>query len=197
MEWFHLCALLILFKEKDMNARIKEAGFSYIDVMIAVVILLIGITALVGAIAGAVIRTRDQEQQLNAKQIATSTMESIISVKETDPNRLGWDKLGNVGSNPVGGVPQGIFLVGNQSVRANAGPDEVLGTADDSGDILPGIQRQIVITDICDPDRRSPAPVCDPPGTMPVMMRRVEVTITYFANTLQRQERITTILTKY
>ena len=74
----------------------SEAGFTYIDVMVAVVILLVGILALMSAITGAVFQTKGQEYQLSAKQIATSTMESIMSVKETDPLRLGWNKVGNI-----------------------------------------------------------------------------------------------------
>src|SRR5882757_5653564 len=100
-----------------MNGK-SEAGFSYIDVMIGIVILMVGILALMSGIAGSVLQTRAQEQQLLAKQIAGSTMESIMSVKETDPTRLGWNAVGNVGTNPdANGVPQGIFVTGFQPVK--------------------------------------------------------------------------------
>ncbi len=174
----------------------SESGFSYIDVMIALVILMVGILALLSGISGSILQARGQEQQLLAKQIATSTMESIMSVKETDPARMGWKAVGNVGSNPDSlGVPQGIFVTGFQPVKLDAGADEVLGTADDTGTVVQGQQRQIVITDLCDPDR--PSSICTPAGTFVIKFRSVNVTVKYNVGALQRQETLTTVLTDY
>ena len=174
----------------------SESGFSYIDVMIALVILLVGILALLSGLSGSILQARGQEQQLLAKQIATSTMESIMSVKETDPARLGWNAVGNVGSNlDANGNPQGIFVTGIQTVKTDAGPDEVIGTADDTGTVVPNVERRIVITDLCDPDR--PSSICTPPGTFRIKFRSVDVTVTYNVGALQRQEKISTVLTDY
>lgn len=176
----------------------STAGFSYIEVMVAIVILMVGILALMSGLAGAVLRSKAQEGQLEAKQIAASTMESIMSVKETsDPaRRLGWQALGNVGSNPNDlGVFLGIFVNGVQEVRSDAGPDRVIGTADDTGAVIPGFTRQIVITDVCDPDR--PSPNCPTPGTAAVRIRTVQVTINYFASNVPNQEVLTTVLSDY
>ena len=174
-----------------------EAGFSYIDVMIALLILMVGILALLSGISGSILQSRGHEQQLLAKQFATSTIESIMAVKETDPARLGWDAVGNVGSNPnSSGVNQGIFLNGIQPVLLNPGSDEVIGTADDTGTQVAGLSRRIVITDICDPERPSPI-ICNPAGTSAVRIRSVAVTITYNVGGLQRQELLTTVLTDY
>ena len=174
----------------------SESGFSYIDVMIALVILLVGILALLSGLSGSILQARGQEQQLLAKQIATSTMESIMSVKETDPARLGWNAVGNVGSNlDANGNPQGIFVTGIQTVKTDAGPDEVIGTSDDTGTVVPNVERRIVITDLCDPDR--PSSICTPAGTFRIKFRSVDVTVTYNVGALQRQERISTVLTDY
>lgn len=180
-----------------MNLK-SENGFSYIDVMIALVILMFGILSMLAAISWSVVQANGHERQLLAKQIATSTLESIMAVKETDPTRLGWPAVGNVGSNPdpVSGVSQGIFPVGFQPVRADAGPDEVIGTADDTGATLSQIQRRIVITDVCDPDRPSPT-ICNPAGVSPVRIRSIAVTVTYNVGGLQRQESVQTVLTDY
>ncbi len=173
-----------------------EAGFTYIDVMIAVVILMVGVLALLSGISGSMIQSKGQEQQLIAKQVAASAMESIMSVKETDPTRLGWTAVGNVGSNvDSGGVAHGIFLSGNQNVNSDAGPDEVIGTADDTGTTVSQMQRQITITDICDPER--PSSICTPPGSLAIRMRSVRVTVTYYVGSLQRQESLVTVLTDY
>jgi len=178
--------------------RTTESGFSYIDVMISIVILMIGILALLSAVSGSMLQAKGHEQQLLAKQYATSTMESIMAAKETDPTRLGWNSIGNVGSNPdyVTGVPQGIFVVGFQPVRVDAGPDEVVGTADDTGATVSQLQRRVVITDVCDPDRPSPV-ICSPAGTSQVRIRQVEVDIRYNVGALQREETLRTVLTDY
>ncbi len=181
----------------------SEAGFSYIDVIIAIVILMVGILAMLAGISAAIVHWAAQEQQLGAKQITTSAMESIMSAKETDTNRpaalirLGWDAVGNVGSNidPETGVAQGIFVTGFQQVTTGAGPDEIVGTGDDDGEEMPGFQREIVITDVCDPDK--PSYNCPIPGDNPVKMRTVTITITYFVGALQRQEVLRTVLTDY
>lgn len=172
-----------------------ESGFSYIDVMIAIVILMVGILALMSGMSGAVLQAKGQDQQMNAKQIAASTMESIMSVKETDPTRLGWNAVGNVGSNVVDGTPRGVFVVGMQPVLPNAGPDQILGTADDSGTPMQAMQRQIIITDQCDPER--PSYNCPTPGTSSVRIRTVQVIVRYFVGSLARDERLTTVLTDY
>lgn len=174
-----------------------ESGFTYIDVMIALVILMVGILAALSAISASLMMSRGQEQQLNAKQYTTSTMESIMAAKETDPTVFGWNAIGNVGSNidVATGLPRGVFVNGVRPVLTNAGPDEVLGTGDDIGPAVPGLSRQIVITDLCDPDR--PSFVCPVPGTFPVRNRMVTITMTYFAGSNQRQEVLRTVLTDY
>ena len=173
-----------------------EAGFSYIDVLFALIILMIGILALMSAISASIVQTRAHEQQLLAKQLATSTMESIMSVKETDITRLGWPAVGNIGTNPVGGVNRGVFVVNFQQVMSDPGPDEVLGTADDNGTAVDNVTRRIVVTDVCDPDRPSPV-ICSPVGPFPVRIRSVSVTVRYSVGGLQRDEVLTTVLTDY
>lgn len=180
-----------------MNNK-SEAGFSYIDILVSLVILMFGVLAMLAAVSYSAVQAKGHEQQLLAKQYLTSTLESIMSVKETDPVRLGWNAVGNIGSNPdpATGVNMGIFSVGFQPVRVDAGPDEVIGTPDDTGATVSQLRRQIVITDVCDPDRPSPT-ICSPAGTQPVRIRSVRVTITYNVGGLQRQEQLSTVLTNY
>lgn len=186
--------------KKNMNKN-SEKGFSYIDVMCAIVILTVGILALLSAITFSVVQTSAQHEQLAARQIAASTLESLMSAKETTTaqagvTQLGWISIGNVGSNPdEGGTPRGIFLTGFRPVRADAGLDRIVGTADDTGAEIPGYQRQILIEDICDPDR--PSSNCPSPGPYSVRIRAVTVTVTYRAGSVQRQEQIITLLTDY
>lgn len=174
----------------------STAGFSYIDVMIAIVILMVGILSLIAAIAAGVVQARGQEQMLNARHLAASTMESIMSVKETDAETMGWGAVGNLGTNPdEDGVDQGIFLIGMQPIKSDPGPDEVIGTADDTGEDIAGFQREIVIVDECDPDR--PSPNCPDPGDEPVRVRSVNITVEYYVGTALNRHTITTVLTDY
>ena len=189
-----------------MKNKKSEQGFTYIDVMIGIVILLVGILALLSAITGAVFQSKGQELQMDAKQIATSTMESIMAIKEAtaksdDTLQLGWSKVGNIDTNPnENGVPQGIFVKGLQPVYATPGVDQIFGTPDDGSDSpgskpIPGFQRQILITDQCDLQR--PSANCPTPGTYSVRVRTVVITVTYFVGTIQRQEQLATTLTDY
>ncbi|MBX3292558.1 MAG: hypothetical protein KF881_06665 [Acidobacteria bacterium] len=173
----------------------EQKGFSYIDVMIAIVILMVGILALMAGVSAAVIQSKGQEQQMIARQVATSTLESIMSVKETDPARLGWDAVGNIGSNVVNGIPRGIFVVGFQPVFSNPGPDLIIGTADDTGTPMRSMTRRITIIDECDPER--PSYNCPTPGFSKVRIRSVLVTVSYFVGNLERQETVRTVMTDY
>jgi type II secretory pathway pseudopilin PulG len=195
-----------------MKKRNFEEGFSYIDVMVGMVILLIGITGLVSAITASVLRSHETKQHLVAKQIASSTLESIFSARDVGmPGGIdGWLKVGNVGANPdpTTGTPQGIFLTGFCPIRKDAGWDGVVGTVDDAcpvggpcsegvhpanaSAVTEGFYRMIEITDINDPDRPSP-----PFGTNPFMIRRIDITIKYPGAGGIREEKVSTIITNY
>jgi len=147
-----------------MNEDPKEAGFSYVDVMIAITVLLVGVMAMLSAITSAVVMTTTSQQQLAAKQYAQSTIEAIFSARDLDS--LGFDAVGNMGD---ANIPGGVFLSGDLPFYSTAGPDGIAGTADDkagtdgvvgTGDDSPaidGFTRQVTITNIPDPDRPNAA----------------------------------------
>ncbi len=171
------------------GSRNNQAGFSYPDVLIGLMILMVGLMALASAITAAVIRTREGEQQMSSKNLTTSTLENIFSARDIGP--LGWDAVGNVGSNMVDGTNRGIFLTGKQSVKPGVGADGVTGTADDTGTAFPNIQREIVITDYDDPERLKA-------DGFPIFIRRIDVTIYYAVGSgAQRKETATTMITNY
>jgi hypothetical protein len=185
----------------------SSSGFSYVDVMIALVITMFGILALLSALTFGVIQAQGQEDQMLAKHVASSTIESIMSLKETDPGRLGWIAVGNEGTNPDAmGVLRGVFVNGTRPVTEGAGADNIFGTSDDDGAVIPGMTREIIISDECDPDRPSPncvpcnptpTPNCATPGVAPVRIRSLMVRISYLAGNLRRLETLTTVLTDY
>jgi hypothetical protein len=186
-------------EELKMTGIKNEAGFSYIDLMVAMVVLMVGILGLTGAITVNLIRSYETDSQLIAKQYALASIESIFSAKEIAmPGGVeGWDSIGNVGNNIVDGVPKGIFFNGFTPIRADQGWDGVVGTADDAcatgtgcvtaghptntSTEAKGFLRRIVITD-----------VAGQPGK-----RRVEVTIRYSVTRAFREEKMATLITTY
>ena len=188
------------------NCQTNAKGFSYVDVMIGLVILMVGILGATQALTANLLRSYESEKQIVAKQLALSTIESVFSAREiANPGSVeGWDSVGNVGSNLVAGVPKGVFMTGFRPVREDIGADGVAGTADDACDapgncqvnsitnssaVTPNFQRQIVITDLQDSERPSPPHA--------IARRRIDVTIRYFVNSLQRDQTISTIITNY
>ncbi len=184
-----------------------ENGFSYVDVIIAIFILMVGILAMISALTANIIRLSETEKRIVAKQIALSTIESIISAKEISREGVieGWDAVGNTGSNPIDGIPKGIFSTGWNPIRTEMGWDGVAGTIDDTcpgegacavegrpannSPLMSGFQREIVITDVNDPERPSPP--------NPVSRRRIDVNIRYFINQAIREETVSTLVTNY
>lgn len=205
-------------RERSMNRRLddttnmketcdSESGFSYIDVMIAITILLVGILAMLGALASNLFRSMESEQRVAAKQMALSTIESIISAKEIRRDGVieGWQSLRNVIASPPPGEPNGIFVNGWHPVREEMGWDGVAGTIDDAcsasgpcvvsgrptntSEVIKGFQREIIITDVADPERPSPPHM--------ITRRRIDVNIKYFVNQAVRREAASTIIANY
>lgn len=189
-----------------MKNKNCEQGFSYIDVMIALTIMIIGILAMTGAVMANLVRSYDTDKQVIAKQLALSTVESIFAAKELKKSDgvtsvTGWDTIGNVGSNLVNGVPQGIFMTGWRPIREEEGSDGIFGTADDACDapaacvvgsnppnvsrVIQGFDRQIVITDISEGVNE------------PIKKRKVAVTVRYLVHQGTRQETMTTLVSLY
>jgi hypothetical protein len=179
-----------------MNGERSDSGFSYVDVMIAVTILLVGIMAMLSAMTSGIVMTTTSQQQLAAKQYAQSTIEAIFSTRDVRPDVLGFAAIGNVGDATI---PNGVFLSGDRVFFPTAGPDGIIGTGDDaagsdgsvgtSDDIPPidGFSRQITITNIPDPDRPTAA----------ITLRQIDVTISYRLGTSQYREIMTSYVANY
>ena len=92
----------------------SEKGFSYIDVMIGIVIMLVGVLAMASALTANLVRSYETDKKIIAKQMALSTIESIISTRDISrPGTIeGWDSIGNVGNNiNENGAAQGLSLI--------------------------------------------------------------------------------------
>lgn len=187
------------------NKPENESGFSYLDVIVAIVIMMTGVLGLASALTGNLLRSFESEKRIVSKQLALSTIESIVSARDIKRAGVieGWDAIGSIGTNPVNGVPRGIFLTGWTPIRENLGGDGVAGTADDScsgtggcpgtppntNNPIADYERQIIIEDIEDPER--PTPPND------IARRKITVQIRFHVNANVREETVSTMVAKY
>ncbi|HUK87167.1 MAG TPA: prepilin-type N-terminal cleavage/methylation domain-containing protein [Terriglobales bacterium] len=157
----------------------RQAGFSLLEVMIAIVVLAVGIVSLLGLFTVAVGNMQVAQEDLIARQKAAQALESVFAARDTA--QLTYAQIQNVANG-------GVFLNGPQPLL-QPGPDGIIGTADDVGPpdqiILPGpdgllgtgddvivplsgFTRQIDITQVFLPS-----------GAVDPSLRQITVTISY------------------
>jgi type II secretory pathway pseudopilin PulG len=107
---------------KKMSHR-RQRGSSLIEVMIAVVVMTVGLLAVIATFATAIAATQSAEEDLVARQKALEAMESIYTARNSQ--QIPFASIANVASG-------GIFKGGAQALLC-AGPDGLVGTADDVG----------------------------------------------------------------
>jgi len=170
----------------DESVDKGESGFSLVDVLIAISVLMVGILALLSAMTVAIVGTTQSSQQATAKQFAVSTMESIFSARDiNNPIITSFSVIAN--DTTTGG----IFLSGDQPIYNSAGCDGVIGTKDDSwgadcaqgttDDLtaVPGFRRTIAIT------------------AVQTNVIQIVVTITYQVNGHTYSEQLTSFMGNY
>lgn len=179
--------------QHSIEMKKNENGFTYIEVMCAIVILTIGILAQLSALSLSILRQREAEQQTIARQIASSTLESVFAARDLSKSgeTVTWDSINNSDVNS-----SGLFLPGWNPIRQDSGKDGIQGTNDDACDygsdctvgsytnsspFVDGFERRIVITDVQES------------GTF-IKKRRIEVSIRYFVGQLQRQQTLATVV---
>ncbi len=178
------------------QARAGERGFTMMEVLISVVILTIGLVSMLAMFTVALAATNNAQEDLTAKQIAQSTLESIFTARNTQ--QITFLQIQNVSNG-------GIFLDGPQVIR-DPGPDGLDGTADDlvSNPLCPGpstclqlsgqdgvlgtgddvymplnnYQRQILISNVFLPS-----------GAIDDTLRQITVTITYTSTQFSAQRK--------
>lgn len=99
-----------------------QSGFSLLEVMFAMVILAVGLLATLAALGYMIGATETSQEDMYARQIASEAMESIFNARNT--SQLGFSAINNTGT------PGGIFPAIATSPKC-AGPDGIIGTADD------------------------------------------------------------------
>jgi Tfp pilus assembly protein PilV len=99
-----------------------QAGFSLLETLIAIVVLMIGLMAVLSTFVLAISNTTFVQLDSVARQKATEALESIFTARQT--NQITFDKIQNQGTG------NGIFKVGFTPMM-DAGNDGLDNTADD------------------------------------------------------------------
>jgi prepilin-type N-terminal cleavage/methylation domain-containing protein len=108
-------------KNTQKLVRGPQAGFSLIEVMIAIVVMTIGLLAVVASIATALATTQSAQEDLIARQKALDALESIYTARNSQ--QIPFKSIDNTSNG-------GVFLSGAQPLLC-AGADGLFGTNDD------------------------------------------------------------------
>lgn len=171
-----------------------KSGFTLLEVMISMVVLMVGLIGVLGVFAVAIASNQAAQLDMIARQLASETMESIFTARNT--SELAFSQLNNVSSGGIfangaqsllcAGPTYGIVgvagdtsscLTASGTVCPNSGvqcltepgPDGIVGTADDVILSLANYTRTIAI---------SPLSAGTPPTVIPTLVQ-VTVTISY------------------
>ena len=146
------------------SPRHAEAGFSVLEMTVAMLILLVGLLGLEAVIGSALMATNAGRNVTNTKLLVVSILEQMETMRNT--RQLTYGQIANAGQVDDEGAAQPFngFLTGFQPVSTNPGPDGLHGTGDDlvsagsDGDYgtpddlfdpslaRPGFTREILIT---------------------------------------------------
>jgi prepilin-type N-terminal cleavage/methylation domain-containing protein len=147
----------------------RQKGFTLIETMIALVILMGGILSLAAMLTDAVLYMQGSQDDFLAQQMAEQAMEAIFTAKYT--NSISFAQIANTATNSPG-----IFLGTAQAIRQpgpdglfgttadigapaayiiNPGPDGLMGTSDDIDLPLTNFTRTITITSTADANLKS------------------------------------------
>lgn len=159
-----------------------QNGFSLIEVLVSMVILMVGFVSLLGVFGMAIATTQTSQQNMIAKQLASEAMESIFTARNT--TQLGWGQIDNVSNGGSFSDAQpwypiqeagadGIIGTGddgpNAEVLNEPGPDGIMGTSDDVTVPLTNYKRNITISTVKDSS-----------GNVIPSLREITVTIQYY-----------------
>lgn len=108
-----------------LNLRLRrrdQSGFSLIEVMISTAILTVGLVGVLAIFALAIAANQTSQESMIARQLASEAMESVFTARNT--SQITFSQIQNVSNG-------GIFVDGPQNLQC-AGPDGIIGTADDA-----------------------------------------------------------------
>lgn len=104
--------------------RKKQSGFTLIETMIAIVVLVVGLLALAAMLGDGLAYMNMAQDDYIAQQKAAEAVESIFTAR--DMGQATWGSICNVGAGP-----NCIFVAGPMQL-CDPGPDGIVGTIDDN-----------------------------------------------------------------
>jgi len=184
-----------------------QAGFTLMEVMIAIVVLAVGVLGLAGMLGDALTYMNTAQVDYIAQQKAVEAVESIFTAR--DIGQATWSTICNVSSTVCS---NGVFLAGAQTL-CDPGPDGILGTSDDysgsacavSADAIlqPTSAGILNITSLTNANRiplsnysfKRTITITDVPNV--TNLRQIQVIITYRAGKFQRSYTLTTNISNF
>jgi Tfp pilus assembly protein PilV len=117
-------------RAKD-GVRQAEAGFTIIEMCIAMLILTFGLLAVAGAISYSISTSYMSRNVTNAKLIVSSILEQMQTLKNTQ--QLAFKQIANVGAVDNKDMTTAFngFPTGFNPVSSSPGPDGIFGSCDD------------------------------------------------------------------
>lgn len=172
------------FRLTPRTDRSAEAGFSLLEMVVAMLVLTIGLLSVASAIGYALMASNRGRGITNSKMLIVSALEQMETLRDTGQLNFGEISNSQQQSSSFRGFPSDF-----RPVSTVPGPDGVFGTADDlstapgadgyygtSDDTIdwsrarPGVTRQIIITDL------------NP------LLKKIQVTLRYSPNGMETRE---------
>lgn len=179
--------------------KTNESGTSLIEVMIATMFMTIALLSVAMTMVQGIAAVNISQEQLIAKQKAQEALESVFTARNTQ--EITFAQIQNTN------VTGGIFLTGFQPVRgmgidgiANtaddsadpiesftmAGPDDNLGTGDDTTMSLSSYQRKITISSVL-----TVTSVVDPD------IRKIDVVVSYVVRGITKTVTVSSLISRF
>jgi len=172
----------------------RQAGFTLLETMIAVVVLAVGLLALAAMLGNGLAYMNLSQDDYIAQEKAAEAVESIFTAR--DMGQATWGNICNVGAGP-----NCLFLTGAQQL-CDPGPDGIIGTADDN---CAGLPDAILLPNNAltfNPPVRVPLSaftrtiVISPVAGIP-NLAEIQVTITYTSGKFTRTYTLTTNISNF
>lgn len=126
----------------------SESGVTILEMVVAMLILTIGLLGLAASIGYAVTVSNKGRNLTNSKLLVVSLLEQMETLRNTE--QLTFGQIVNQGQtiDNTGATRQFTgFPTAFQPLSNDPGPDGILGTSDDdSASVVPGYQRQVLIS---------------------------------------------------
>jgi Tfp pilus assembly protein PilV len=176
--------------------RATQSGFTLIESMISIMVLMVGVLGLAAMLADGMAYMSMSEDDYIAQQKAAEAVESVFTAR--DIGQATWGTICNQGDTAT--CASGIFLTGSRPL-CDPGPDAIIDTADDfSGANCAGNADSILIPNAAgnmNPPQRlalsnfkrtvTVTSVDDSSGNPIANLRQITVTITYSSGRFQNK----------